>query len=112
MHHATIMLLMCAISVIALGCTIEVRPLGYKPPVKKVTSKKHHSAHRRAAAEDAMYVSPEWLSEYRQMEAAHGDYTIHDDQKIQVTQDGKVKVPRTVLRHFHDLSKTPTKENE
>jgi hypothetical protein len=110
MHRAMITLLMCAISIVALGCTIEVRPLGYKPPVKKVVVHKKHSAHRRAAAEDSMYVSPEWLTEYRELEKVHGDYTIADDHKIHVDTDGKVKVPRTVLRHFHDLSKTPVAE--
>lgn len=95
-----------------VGCTIEVRPLGYKPPVRKVAHTKHSTKHRRAASEDTMYVSPGWLTEYHQMEAEHGGYAISDDQKIQHEGD-KVKVPRTVLKHFHDMSKMtpPPKED-
>ena len=60
-----------------------------------------------------MYVSPGWLTEYHQMEAEQGGYSIADDAKIQHEGD-KVKVPRTVLKHFHDLSKIspPPKEPE
>jgi hypothetical protein len=103
------LIVLSAGAALCIGCTIEVRPLGYKPPVKKVATKKHTTHHRKAASEDTMYVSQAWLHEYHEMEAEHGGYTIADDRKIQ--QDGdKVKVPRTVLRHFHDLSKTPRQE--
>ena len=51
------------------ACTIQIEPLGYKPPVRKVAHKKHSTKHRRAASEDTMYVSPAWLTEYHQMEA-------------------------------------------
>jgi hypothetical protein len=96
---------------LALGCTIEVRPLGYKPPVRKVATKKH-TTHRRAASQDTMYVSPAWLQEYHEMEAEHGGYAIADDAKIQHDGD-KVRVPRTVLKHLHDLSKiSPAPTNE
>lgn len=53
-------------------------------------------------------VSPQWLDTYRSLEAEHGDYTIPDDHKIQVSSDGKIRVPTTVIRHFNDLSKAPT----
>lgn len=108
MNHTLLMLLFVAVGVAA--CTIEVRPLGYKPPVRKVAKK--HTSHRRAASQDSMYVSPGWLSEYHQMEAEQGGYAIADDAKIRHEGD-KVRVPRTVLKHFHDLSKIspPPKED-
>jgi hypothetical protein len=91
-------------TIIFLSCTIEVRPLGYKPPVKKVVHTKHSTKHRKAASEDTMYVSPGWLKEYHEMESEHGGYSISYDHKIQNEGD-RVKVPRTVLKHFHDMSK-------
>jgi hypothetical protein len=109
MSHLILMLLFVAVGCAA--CTIEVRPLGYKPPVRKVAHAKHSTHHRRAASEDTMYVSPAWLSEYHEMESEHGGYGIADDAKIQHDGD-KVRVPRTVLKHFHDLSKTPPQPKE
>jgi hypothetical protein len=100
---AVIVILTAIVVWMLAGCTIRIEPLGYKPPVRKVTAKKH-STHRKAASEDTMYVSPAWLTEYHEMEAEHGGYSIADDRKIQHEGD-KVKVPRTVLKHFHDLSK-------
>lgn len=92
-----------ALVFLAWGCTIQITPLGYKPPVRRVV-KKHTTHHRKAASQDTMYVSNAWLQEYHEMEAEHGGYAITDDQKIQHEGD-KVKVPRTVLKHFHDLSR-------
>jgi hypothetical protein len=109
MNHMLLMLLFVAVGVAA--CTIDVRP--WPPPRKKVVAHKKHTSHRRAASQDSMYVSPAWLTEYHEMEAEHGGYAIADDQQIKHEGD-KVRVPRTVLKHFHDLSKMspPPTESE
>jgi hypothetical protein len=116
MSHTVIMLLGFAVCVALSGC--EIVPIGttakLKALQKKSRSGRHHTTHRKAASEDTMYVSPAWLTEYHEMEAEHGGYAIADDAKIKHEGD-KVKVPRTVLKHFHDLSRIPTpppKESE
>jgi hypothetical protein len=97
-----------ALFVVAMsGC--EIVPIGTTAKLKALqkkarTGRQHHTSHRRAASQDTMYVSPAWLQEYHEMEAEHGGYSIGDDAKIKHEGD-KVRVPRTVLKHFHDLSK-------
>ena len=95
------------------GCTIEVRPLGYKPPVRKVAHKKHSTNHRRAASQDTMYVTPAWFTSITKWKPNTAATPSLMTQKIQHDGD-KVKVPRTVLKHFHDLSRMspPPKETE
>jgi hypothetical protein len=111
----TIILLLLAVAVALTAC--EVVPIGTSAKLKKYQSayyrskhKKHrtHGTHRSAATQGMAVVSPEWLGEYRNLEAEHGDYTIPDDHRIQVDQTGKIKVPTSVIKHFHDLSKAPT----
>jgi hypothetical protein len=106
MNHTLLMLLTFAVCVALTGC--EIVPIGTTAKLKalqrKARSSHHKTTHRKAASEDTMYVSPAWLTEYHEMEAEHGGYSIADDAKIQHEGD-KVKVPRTVLKHFHDLSK-------
>jgi hypothetical protein len=58
------------------------------------------------------YVSPQWLTEYHNLEQSHGDYTIPDDTRIQVESTGKIKVPHSVVKHFNDLSQAPAKSEE
>lgn len=113
MNHTILVLLGCIMCVALCGC--EIVPIGTTAKLKALQKKarggRHHATthHRRAASQDAMYVSPAWLQEYHEMEAERGGYSIADDNKIEVHGD-KVKVPRTVLKHFHDLSTAPKAE--
>ena len=94
------------------GC--EIHPLGTQAKLQALQRAQrhgHHTStrhHHKATTLGTASVSPQWLDTYRQLEAEHGDYTIPDDHKIQVSSDGKIKVPTTVIRHFNDLSKAPT----
>ena len=94
------------------GCTIDVRPWPPTPPKKTVKHTKKKGVHRLAAAEGTLIVSPAWLEEYNNLKAEHGGYDIQDDTKIQVTSDGKIKVPKSVVKHFSDLSKAPARPSE
>jgi hypothetical protein len=44
-----------------------------------------------------------WIENYKKLEAAHGDYQISDDAKIEPLPDGRFRVPDTVLQHYQDL---------
>jgi hypothetical protein len=111
MTYTIIVLLLCVLGLTA--CTIKIEPLAKpKPVVVHRHGKKHHTAHRRAAAEGAAYVTPQWLNEYHSLEADHGGYVIPDDSRIQVQNDGKIKVPHTVVKHFNDLSRAPVRPAE
>ena len=47
------------------------------------------------------------MLEYHRLQATHGDYTVPDDMKIEPLEDGKFRIPKSVLKHFKDLSRTP-----
>lgn len=112
------MLLAFAICAALVSC--EVVPIGTTAKLKSLqrkaryhaSKKKHHGTHRAAASQGTAIVSPEWLGEYRNLEAEHGDYTIPDDHRIQVGPKGQIKVPTAVIKHFNDLSKAPTEPTE
>lgn len=107
MKHSIILLLF-----VFAGC--EIHPLGTQAKLQALQRAQRHGSrhasthHHRTTTQGSAYVSPQWLDTYRQLEAEHGDYTIPDDHNIHVSQDGKIKVPTTVIRHFNDLSKAPT----
>lgn len=110
MSHTIVMLL-----VVLIGLTAcEIHPLGTQAKLQALQRAQRHGKHRvvhhhkAVSSQPSAYVSPQWLDTYRSLEAEHGDYTIPDDHKIQVSQDGKIRVPTTVIRHFNDLSKAPT----
>lgn len=112
MSH-TIILMLLAVAVALTAC--EVNPVGTAAKLKKLQAaayrskhKKHRGVHHAAASQGMAIVSPEWLGEYHNLEAEHGDYTIPDDHRIQVGPKGQIKVPTTVIKHFNDLSKAPT----
>ena len=116
MSHTIIFLLLAALGLSLAAC--EIHPLGTDAKLKRLQaaayrSRGHHAKHRaHHATGGSAYVSPEWLDTYRALEAEHGDYTIPDDHRINVSPDGKIKVPTTVIRHFNDLSKAPTQPKE
>lgn len=112
MSH-TIILLLLSVAVVLTAC--EVNPIGTSAKLKKYQAayyrskktKHHRGVHHAAATQGMAIVSPEWLGEYRNLEAEHGDYTIPDDHRIQVGPKGQIKVPTTVIKHFNDLTKAP-----
>lgn len=113
MNHAIIPLLLLAL--LTVGC--EIHPVGTRAKLAALQKRakyhgRHRTAahHRNAAAQGMAIVSPEWLGEYHNLEAEHGDYTIPDDHRIRVEQNGAIKVPTTVIKHFNDLSKAPSTE--
>ena len=110
MNHPLIILTLLALVLVA--CTIRIEPLGYKKPAPVKQRHHRHGIHRSAAAEGATYVSPAWLNEYHQLQEEHGGYTIPDDAGIQVNSQGKIKVPKSVVKHFHDLSRYPVKSSK
>lgn len=102
MKRIAIFLLLAALS----GCTITVAPIP--------TKKKHGRQSRHYASSRTVKKKPSpppakniketwWIENYKKLEAAHGDYTIHDDAKIEPLPDGRFRVPDTVLAHYQDL---------
>jgi hypothetical protein len=113
MTYTIIVLILCMIGLAAC----EIHPLGTQAKLialqKAQRHGRHHTVHHRAAGYRGMAtVSPEWLDTYRSLESEHGDYTIPDDHRIQVSPTGQIKVPTTVVKHFNDLSKAPAKTKE
>jgi hypothetical protein len=114
MTYVVIVLILCVIGLAAC----EIHPLGTQAKLvalqKAQRHGRHHASkhHRSAAAQGMAIVSPQWLSEYRNLESEHGDYTIPDDHRIQVSPSGQIKVPQNVVKHFNDLSKAPAKTQE
>jgi hypothetical protein len=110
----TIILLLLVVAVAFTAC--EVVPIGTTAKLKALQKKnyaltrkhKKRGVHHAAAQQGMAIVSPEWLGEYRNLEADHGNYTIPDDHRIQIELNGRIKVPQTVVKHFNDLTNAPS----
>jgi hypothetical protein len=102
------MIRLLCLCVVLAGCTITVTPIAKNTP-------KHHSTHKRhrvvAAAKPKptpkVIVDHQWIALYKTLENQHGNYTITDDNNIEVLHDGRFKVPHPVLNHFKDLIAAP-----
>jgi len=89
--------------ILLVGCTFTVStPEKHKPAIHGYV---HHRTHRTASK--TTVVDAAWMLEYHRLQATHGDYTVPDDMKIEPLEDGKFRIPKSVLKHFKDLSRTP-----
>src|SRR6266850_6213499 len=99
MRRLIIILLVCLCSGCA-GWTVTVKPLATpRTPI-------HRPVHKSKPASSTV-VDHDWMVQYRQLEAEHGDYKIADDARAEPTSNGKFKVTRAMLEHFRDLSVSP-----
>lgn len=100
-----------AVSVAAMGCTITVKPIEQKTSRTYSRSTHRHYPSSRTVKRTTPKPSDEshqiketwWIENYKKLEAAHGDYTISDDARIEPLPDGRFKVPDTVLSHYQDM---------
>jgi hypothetical protein len=82
---------------LAFVVTCSTQPLHKK-------SARHHHIHKIEHNTDVL-VTDDWIKKYKEAEAAHGNYTIEDDNNIK--QEGtKFRVPQTVRKHYGDLITT------
>jgi hypothetical protein len=84
------------------GCTIDlkVRPVSTPKPYKKTTV----PSTKKTKLKSTQIVSAEWIESYKKMERESG-HTIPDDNNITPVGSG-YSVPKAVLDHNYDLSRT------
>ncbi len=90
-----------AICCLSVACTVSIRliPTAHRYVSHQPSVKKH------PARNNGVLVDSEWLSNYKELEREHGDYSIDDDKKIKA-EGAKFRVPRAVINHYEDLVRT------
>ncbi len=88
------------------GFTVTITPTQKKKPALQA-SHVHHQKHKKQQQSATIVVDSNWMSEYHRLESRHGEYKLPDDGKIETLSNGKFRVPRSLIKHFQDLSQTP-----
>ena len=100
MHWILIAIVVCA----AAGCVVTITP------IHKSKLKSHQVIHKTKYPKTdhpETIVDSDWMFNYRQLEIAHGDYRISDDEKAESVGGGKYRVTPAMLQHFRDLTQVP-----
>lgn len=106
---------------VSSGCTFTISS---EPPKKKTlakygSSKRHGkpSHPKKSQPVSTEVQSPNiketwWIENYKNLQAAHGDYTIPADEQIKPLPDGRFYVPNKVLEHYQDMLLAKPTPNE